>query len=165
MDATCKWKSQLFRTWQWGCKVLNFAVCVGRDRIVLQAGGFHLLWGEGWKTSTIYYSVPTEHVQLENCRPYYHPETGTSQLIRSVSPGLILHIFKGKSTRDHQIYKKKGFKDDSLYNRNLALSWFDCCRADKQSVCDIECKNTIMDIFEWCKGNFEWQRSGINLSR
>jgi len=51
--------------------------------------------------------------------------------------------------------KKKGFKDDSLYNRNLALSWFDCCRADKQSVCDIECKNTIMDIFEWCKGNFE----------
>ena len=51
--------------------------------------------------------------------------------------------------------KKKGFKDDSLYNRNLALSWFDCCRADKQSVCDIECKNTIMDIFEWCQGNFE----------
>jgi len=51
--------------------------------------------------------------------------------------------------------KKKGFKDDFLYNRNLALSWFDCCRADKQSVCDIECKNTIMDIFEWCQGNFE----------
>ena len=38
MDATCKWKSQLFRTWQWGCKVLNFAVCVGRDRIVLKLG-------------------------------------------------------------------------------------------------------------------------------
>ena len=166
--GTGKWYSSLSQNWRWECKFwfLNHVkICASRDRILLETGGFHLLWGERWKTSTVHYSVHTEHVQLENCRPYYHPETGASQLIRSVSPGLILHIFKGKSTRDHQIYKKKGFKDDSLYNRNLVLSWFDSCHPDKRSVCNIECKNTIMDIFEWCKGNFEWQRSGINLSR
>ena len=50
---------------------------------------------------------------------------------------------------------KKIFKDDSLYHINLASRQFDFCHADSQSVCDIERKNTNMDIFEWCKGNFE----------
>ena len=46
-------------------------------------------------------------------------------------------------------------RKDSLYHSNLALRQFDFCNADSQSVCDIERKNTNMDIFQWCKGNFE----------
>ena len=78
------------------CQVLNCVGCVCRDRVVLQAGGFHLLWGERWETSAIYYSVHTEYVQLEDCRPYCHTATDATQLMGSVSSGLILHICKGK---------------------------------------------------------------------